>query len=120
MELEQLWDDDAFEEPGASGREKQGTSTVQAVAPRQHLETTSKASESFAQTLNELGRDTPLLKLNATRFQQLQLQVLKAEANLESALEAVSAAALRVETCKELLEIMAVLPLTSWCHYICC
>ena len=113
MELEQLWDDAAFEEPEPSPREKAATSTMQAFATKQRVETTSEATESFAQTLHHLGQDAPLLKLNATRFQQLQLQVIDAEADLESATAAVSGAALRVEKCEELLGIMAVTPSTS-------
>ena len=108
MVVDQLWEDDVFEEPQPLA----GKVTHKSVTSAKELLTktardTAPESTSYNFALPEA--EMPPLRANQIRFQQLQQQVLRAEADMASASEAFSVATICVEKCTELLHISKVI-----------
>ena len=120
MVVDQLWDDEVFEAPEPVAR-RHDHASAQAASKSKGLVSTAAAgsitpleTSSYNFALPE--SNMPSLRLNQSRFQQLQQQVLKAEADMASATNTFSVATIRVEKCKELLVLTEV---RSLMHYLC-
>lgn len=109
MVVDQLWEDDVFEEPQPLARNvvhNSVTSRKELLATTAAARDTGPESTSYNFALPEA--EMPALRVNQIRFQQLQQQVLRAEADMASASEAFSVATICVEKCNELLYISKV------------
>lgn len=112
MVVDQWWDDDVFEAPEPVARRHDRAASTAANTSKGLVNTTAAGSiippESSSYNFALPQSQMPSLRLNQSRFRQLQQQVLTAEADMASATEIFCVAAIRVEKCKEMLVLTRV------------
>lgn len=108
MVVDQLWDDEGFEEPQALPRDRarghdNPAKSVTGVINKTTATTSATPPEFTSYNFVLPEAEMPSLKLNQARNHQLQREVLQAEASMAAATEAFSVAAIRVEKCEEMV-----------------